>query len=261
MDPARAAADRLRERGGAPIDLGIVLGSGWSGALKALGCDGEPLAMAELPGFTSPRAEGHRGEVFLTSAGPHRVAVLAGRTHFYEQRDAVAVGHSMRVLAAAGARGVVLTNAAGSVRAEWGAGTAVLIRDHLNLTGASPLVGPNFVDLTDAYAPGLRDLARRVRPELPEGVYAQFGGPQYETPAEVAMARTLGADLVGMSTALETIAARSVGLAVLGVSLVTNLAAGVGTGPVAHTEVLAAGAAAAADLGEFLAQVLAGWPT
>lgn len=260
---AREAAEELRGRdGGAPIDLGLVLGSGLTSVLDPLGARvGERIPMADLPGFASPGAPGHPGEVWLTRVGGHRVAVFAGRTHFYEHRDADAVGHSMRVLAAAGARGVVLTNAAGSLRPEWPAGTAVLIRDHLNLTGASPLRGPRFVDLTDAYSPALRELARGFRPDLPEGVYAQFAGPQYETPAEVAMARTLGADLVGMSTALETVVARAVGLAVLGVSLVTNLAAGVGAGPVAHGQVLAAGAAAAGDLAGLLAQVLAAWPS
>ncbi|MGQ0842562.1 MAG: purine-nucleoside phosphorylase [Sporichthyaceae bacterium] len=259
---AREAAEALRGTDGAPIDVGLVLGSGWSGALDALGARvGTRIPMADLPGFAPPGAPGHPAEVWLTTVGRRRVAIFAGRTHFYEHRDVDAVGHAVRVLAAAGARGVVLTNAAGSVRPEWPAGSAVLIADHLNLTGTSPLRGPRFVDLTDAYSPALRALAREFRPDLPEGVYAQFAGPQYETPAEVAMARTLGADLVGMSTALETVVARSLGLEVLGISLVTNLAAGVGTGPVAHAEVLRAGAAAADALGGLLAQVVAAWPT
>ncbi|MBA3745033.1 MAG: purine-nucleoside phosphorylase, partial [Sporichthya sp.] len=159
----------------------------------------------------------------------------------------------------AGARAVVLTNAAGSLRPEWPPGTPVLIADHLNLTGASPLRGARFVDLTDAYSLTLRAHARTVRPALPEGVYAQFAGPQYETPAEVRMAGTLGADLVGMSTALETIAAREAGLDVLGLSLVTNAAAG--TGPdLDHADVLAAGRAAAGELGALLAEILTTWP-
>ncbi|MGQ0465582.1 MAG: purine-nucleoside phosphorylase [Sporichthyaceae bacterium] len=245
----------LAERLGA-VDLGVVLGSGWSDALAAFEPLADPIPMAAL-GLAGPSAAGHRGLVYLTSAGPHRVAILAGRTHYYEHRDAAAAGLPMRLLAEAGARGVVLTNAAGSLRPEWPAGTVVLIRDHLNLTGDTPLRGPEFVDLTDAYSPRLRALA----PDLPEGVYAQFAGPQYETPAEVAMAGRLGADLVGMSTALETIAARAAGLEVLGISLVTNLAAGVGTGPIAHSDVLAAGAAATGSLGPLLADVLAAWPT
>lgn len=251
----------LRERCGGAIDVGLVLGSGWSGVLDPLGARvGGRIAMADLPGFAAPGVPGHPGEVWLPKVGRTQVAIFAGRTHFYEQRDVDAVGASMRVLAAAGARGVVLTNAAGSVRPEWSAGTVVLIRDHLNLTGASPLRGPRFVDLTDAYSPALRALAHEFRPDLPEGVYAQFSGPQYETPAEIAMARVLGADLVGMSTALETVVARSLGLQVLGISLITNLAAGVGSGPVAHGDVLAAAASAASDLGGLLAQILAAWP-
>jgi purine-nucleoside phosphorylase len=187
--------------------------------------------------------------------------VLAGRTHFYERRDAAATVHGVRTVAAAGGRGLLLTNAAGSLRPDWPPGTPVLIADHLNLTGASPLLGPRFVDLTDAYAARLRAVARTVAPGLPEGVYAQFAGPQYETPAEVRMAGILGAGLVGMSTALETIAAREAGLEVLGVSLVTNLAAGLTDAPVAHAEVLAAGRAAAAELGALIAGVLRAWPS
>jgi purine-nucleoside phosphorylase len=170
------------------------------------------------------------------------------------------VVHGVRTLAAAGCRGLLLTNAAGSLRAEWPPGTPVLIADHLNLTGASPLLGPRFVDLTDAYAERLRTVARTVRPGLPEGVYAQFAGPQYETPAEVRMAGILGADLVGMSTALEAIAARDLGMEVLGVSLVTNVAAGLSDAAVAHADVLAVGRAAAGELGALLDGVLRAWP-
>jgi len=242
------------------IDLAVVLGSGWREAAATLGATGPGVAMRDLPGFLAPAATGHGGEIFLTRAGDRTVAVLAGRTHFYESRDAVAVAHAVRTMAAAGARGLLLTNAAGSLRAQWPPGTPVLIADHLNLTGASPLLGARFVDLTDAYAERLRAVARTVRPGLPEGVYAQFAGPQYETPAEIRMAGVLGADLVGMSTALETIAARELGLEVLGVSLVTNLAAGLTDAPVAHADVLAAGRAAAGELGALLAGVLAAWP-
>ena len=254
---AAEAAERLRELTG-PVDLAVVLGSGWHGAVDALGAaDGFP--MSELPGFTPPTAEGHPGRVHVAQAGRHRVLVLAGRTHFYEHRDAAAVVHGVRTVAAAGARAVVLTNAAGGLRPEWPPGTPVLIADHLNLTGASPLCGARFVDLTDAYSAGLRAHARTARPALPEGVYAQFPGPQYETPAEVRMAGLLGADLVGMSTALETIAAREAGLAVLGLSLVTNAAAGIGPG-LDHADVLAAGRAAAGELGALLSEILVTWP-
>ncbi len=255
---AAAAAEQLRGRTG-PVDLAVVLGSGWNGVVAALGGADDGVPVADLPGFAPPTAAGHRGRVHVLDAGPHRVLVLAGRTHYYEHRDPVAVVHGVRTAAAAGARAVVLTNAAGGLRPEWPPGTPVLIADHLNLTGASPLRGARFVDLTDAYSPTLRAHARAIRPALPEGVYAQFAGPQYETPAEVRMAGILGADLVGMSTALETIAAREAGLDVLGLSLVTNAAAG--TGPALdHADVLDAGRAAADELAALLAEILTHWP-
>jgi purine-nucleoside phosphorylase len=257
---AETAAQQLRAAGGVDaIDLAVVLGSGWVGALDALGVE-HTVAMAALDGFPEPTAAGHRAEIRLGTLDGRTVAVLAGRTHYYEHRDVAAAVHGVRTLAAAGARGLLLTNAAGSLRPEWPPGTPVLIADHLNLTGASPLLGPRFVDLTDAYAQRLRAVVGMVRPGLPEGVYAQFAGPQYETAAEVRMAGILGADLIGMSTALETIAAREAGVEVLGISLVTNLAAGLSDAPVAHSEVLAAGRAAAAELGALLAGVLRAWP-
>jgi purine-nucleoside phosphorylase len=185
------------------------------------------------------------------------VLVVGARTHLYEGHGVGAVAHGVRTAAAAGCRAVVLTNGCGSLVPEWGPGTVVLLRDHLNLTGTTPLRGPEFVDMTDAYAARLREAARTVDPTLPEGVYAQFHGPQYETPAEVRMAGVLGAHLVGMSTALETIAARAAGLEVLALSLVTNLAAGTTDAPLHHEEVLAAGAAAADRCGPLLASVVA----
>jgi purine-nucleoside phosphorylase len=151
---------------------------------------------------------------------------------------------------------VVLTNAAGGLRPEYRVGQPVLISDHLNLTARSPLIGAQFVDLVDAYSPRLRALAHSVEESLAEGVYAALPGPHYETPAEIRMLRTLGADLVGMSTVHETIAARAAGAEVLGVSLVTNLAAGMTGEPLRHDEVLAAGRDSAADLGELLAGII-----
>ncbi|MGD7704913.1 purine-nucleoside phosphorylase [Microlunatus sp. Y2014] len=250
-DPRRlagAAAAMINQRW-APdgLDLAFVLGSGWANAADELGEPVGDCPLADLPGFTKPAVPGHGGQfrVVRTATG-RTAAILTGRTHYYESRDVTAVAHGVRTVAAAGATTVVLTNGAGGLRSEWPPGTPVLISDHLNLTGASPLVGPTFVDLTEAYSPRLRDLARRVAPALPEGVYAQFPGPQYETPAEVRMAGVLGADLVGMSTALETIAAREAGLEVLGISLVTNPAAGTLTGAtLAHDDVVRAGADAA----------------
>ncbi len=150
---------------------------------------------------------------------------------------------------------MVLTNGCGGLNPDWAPGTPVLISDHLNLTGRSPLEGATFQDLTDLYSSRLRDLAHTVDPSLPEGVYAQFPGPHYETPAEVRMARVLGADLVGMSTALEAIAARHAGLEVLGLSLVTNLAAGIQQTPLSHQEVVEAGQAAGPRIAELLARI------
>ena len=254
---AAQAADALRSRFSVDrVDVVFVLGSGWSAAADNLG---EPLgscALAELPGFAAPVVVGHGGMLRLVATASGKTAVvLTGRTHLYEGRGVAAAVHGVRTATAAGARTVVLTNGCGGLNPKHGPGTAVLIRDHLNLTGANPLVGARFVDLTDAYAPGLRELARQAEPSLAEGVYAQFHGPSFETPAEVRMAGVLGADLVGMSTALETIAAREAGAEVLGISLVTNLAAGISPTPLHHEEVIAAGDEAAPRLRALLAGI------
>lgn len=251
---AQAAAAALRERLGIDrLDLALVLGSGWSAAADDLG---EPLGaveLAELPGFSAPVVAGHGGQLRVVRTPNGRTAaILTGRTHYYENRDPQAVAHGVRTAAAAGAQTLVLTNGCGSLRREWGPGTPVLIADHINLTGATPLRGATFIDLSEAYSARLRDLARQVDPSLPEGVYVQFGGPQYETPAEVRMAGVLGGDLVGMSTTLETIAARAAGLEVLGISLATNLAAGISPEPLDHAEVIAAGKQAAPRLAQLL---------
>jgi purine-nucleoside phosphorylase len=251
---AQQAADQLRERFGVDrVDLLLVLGSGWSAGADALG---EPVGEAptdEFAGFSAPVVAGHANLLRLVRTPTGKVAaVLTGRTHLYEGKGPAAVVHGVRTLAAAGAATVLLTNGCGGLNPDWAPGTAVLIRDHINLTGATPLVGPTFIDLSTTYAPHLRELARSVDPSLPEGVYVQFPGPQYETPAEVGMARVLGGDLVGMSTALEAIAAREAGLDVLGISLVTNLAAGISPTPLHHEEVIAAGREAAPRLRELL---------
>nr|WP_082978164.1 purine-nucleoside phosphorylase [Mycobacterium gordonae] len=252
------AAHVIAERTGIPAhDVAVVLGSGWSPAITALGSPTAVLPQAEIPGFAPPRAEGHAGEILSVPVGARRVLVLAGRIHAYEGHDLQHVVHPVRAACAAGARIVVLTNAAGGLRTDMEVGQPVLISDHLNLTARSPLVGAQFVDLTDAYAPRLRALARECDPRLTEGVYAGLPGPHYETPAEIRMLRLLGADLVGMSTVHETIAARAAGAEVLGVSLVTNLAAGITGEPLSHAEVLAAGAASAARMGSMLADVIA----
>lgn len=256
--PEQQAAQVLADRTGVTKhDVAIVLGSGWQAAADAFG---EPVAsvpMAELPGFAAPSAAGHTGTVSSTRIGDTAVLVLLGRTHAYEGHDLARVVHPVRTAVAAGARTVVLTNAAGGIRQGMRVGQPVLISDHLNLTARSPLVGARFVDLVDAYSPRLRALASAIDPTLEEGVYAGLPGPHYETPAEIRMLRTLGADLVGMSTVHETIAARALGAEVLGISLVTNLAAGITGEHLDHAEVLAAGAASAGRIGELLTELVA----
>ena len=239
------------------IDLALVLGSGWSNAAVGLGESLGSLPLADLPGFAAPVVAGHGGELRLLRPPAGKLAALfTGRTHFYEGRGVGAVVHGVRTAAAAGAKTIVLTNGCGGLNPDWSPGTPVLIRDHLNLTGATPLEGATFIDLTEAYSVRLRELAREVDPTLDEGVYVQFRGPQYETPAEVRMAGILGGDLVGMSTTLETIAAREAGLEVLGISLVTNLGAGISSEPLDHAEVIAAGKAAEPRLRALLAGLL-----
>jgi purine-nucleoside phosphorylase len=252
----RAAHVIAEQTGVGEHDVAVVLGSGWSPAVAALGSPTAALPQAEVPGFVPPSAAGHSGELLSIPIGGHRVLVLAGRVHAYEGHDLRHVVHPVRAACAAGARVVVLTNAAGGLRPDMAVGQTVLISDHLNLTARSPLVGAQFVDLTDAYAPRLRQLARESHPGLTEGIYAAMPGPNYETPAEIRMLRVLGADLVGMSTVHETIAARAAGAEVLGVSLVTNAAAGVTGQALSHDEVLAAGAASASRMGALLADVI-----
>lgn len=237
-------------------DIAIVLGSGWVPAADLLGPTEFDFAVTDLPGFPAAGVAGHAGRVRSVQVGNHRVLVFLGRTHLYEDHGVDSVVHRVRVAAAAGCRTMILTNACGGLDTRWRPGTPVLIRDHINLTGTSPLTGAAFVDLTNAYAAHLRDLCRTIDPELDEGVYVQFRGPQYETPAEIAMVRAIGGDLVGMSTALETIAAREAGMDVLGISLVTNIAAGITGEPLNHEEVLAAGQAAAERMGRLMADVL-----
>jgi purine-nucleoside phosphorylase len=195
--------------------------------------------------------------VLSVGIGEHRVLVLAGRVHAYEGHDLRHVVHPVRTACTAGARVVVLTNAAGAVCEAFAVGQPVLISDHLNLTARSPLFGPQFVDMVDAYSARLRALAHQVDPGLAEGVYAGLPGPHFETPAEIRMLRTLGADLVGMSTVHEAIVARAAGAEVLGISLVTNMAAGITGEPLSHVEVLETGAASATRMGALLADVVA----
>ncbi len=256
---AREAAAVIAERTGvARHDVALVLGSGWGGAAELLGETVAQIPSHEVPGFARPAVVGHVGtlrSVRIEGTDKHAL-VLGSRTHLYEGLGVRRVVHGVRTAAATGATSVVLTNGCGGLDPAWGPGTPVLISDHINLTATSPLEGATFVDLTDLYSSRLRALAHEVDPSLAEGVYVQFRGPHYETPAEVAMAGRMGGHLVGMSTTLEAIAARHAGLEVLGISLVTNAAAGVTGQPLSHEEVLAEGAAAGPRISALLAQIV-----
>lgn len=253
---AALAADDLTTALGGPHDVAVVMGSGWAPAADAFGPADYSVPIGELPGFAAPTAIGHGGEVRSVRIGERKVLLFLGRTHLYEGRGVDPVVHGVRTAAAAGVTTVVLTNAAGGLAADHRVGQAVVIADHLNLTARSPLVGADFVDLTDLYSSRLRALARELDPALTEGVYAALPGPHYETPAEIRMLRTMGADLVGMSTALEAIAAHAAGLEVFGLSLVTNAAAGVTGEKLDADEVIAAGREAAGRLGTFLVRFI-----
>ncbi len=258
-ETAREAGNAIKKRFAVDsIDLALVLGSGWAQAAEGVGEAIGECRLDELPGFARPVVAGHGGALRLVRTPTGRIAALfTGRTHFYEGRGVEPVVHGVRTAASAGAAVIVLTNGCGGLNPDWSPGTPVLIRDHINLTSATPLRGATFIDMTQAYSPRLRDLAREVDPTLAEGVYVQFRGPSYETPAEVRMARVIGGDLVGMSTALETIAAREADVEVLGISLVTNLAAGISPTPLHHAEVIEAGRAAQPRLASLLTGLLA----
>ncbi|MFM7599554.1 MAG: purine-nucleoside phosphorylase [Actinomycetota bacterium] len=254
---AREAAAAIAERTGVPAhDVAVILGSGWVPAADRLGTTVAQFPATDIPGFAPPSAVGHSGRIRSVDAHGRPVLVFLGRTHLYEGRGVDAVVHAVRTAAAAGCRTIVLTNGCGGLDPSWSPGTPVLIRDHLNLFGVTPLRGATFIDMTDLYSARLREIAREIDPSLDEGVYAQFLGPQYETPAEIHMVRAMGGTLVGMSTVQEAIAAREAGMEILGVSLVTNLAAGMTGKPLSHQEVLAAGNAAAERMGELLSEFL-----
>jgi purine-nucleoside phosphorylase len=252
-----AAAEIARRTGVERHEIALTLGSGWGRAAERLGEIVARIPAEEVPGFTASGIPGHSG--VLTSIrlenGLHAL-VIGARTHFYEGKGVRRVVHSVRAAAEAGAKVMVLTNGAGGIDPSWEPGTPVLIADHINLTAASPLEGATFIDVTDLYASRLRDLAREVEPSLAEGVYVQFRGPQFETPAEVRMARTIGGTIVGMSTALEAIAAREAGVEVFGISLITNLAAGISDSPLNHEEVLEAGRNAEDRLADLLSRIV-----
>jgi purine-nucleoside phosphorylase len=262
---ARLAANDIEYKtGGGPHQVAVILGSGWGEAVHHLGDLDRELLLSDLPGFAASTVPGHGGSVRSSRIGETRVLTFQGRVHLYEGNPPHAVVHAVRSAVMAGCDVVVLTNAAGSLNPAFQVGDGLPISDHLNLTGESALWGPpppepygsRFVDLTDLYAERLRAIARDVSPGIGEGVYAALHGPNYETPAEIRMLRTMGADLVGMSTALEAMAVRHLGAEVFGLSLVTNLAAGVGESKLDHTEVLETGAAAGARMGQLIRGVI-----
>ncbi len=249
----------LAERTGSERhDVALVLGSGWAGAADLLGDTLAEVPADQVPGFHRPAVSGHVGTLRSIAIGgtDARALVLGARTHLYEGRGVRQVVHGVRTAAAAGCRTVVLTNGCGGLRPDVGAGHAGADhrppQPHGHLAAGGGDASSTSPTCTRSR---LRDLAREVDPSLDEGVYAQFPGPHYETPAEVRMARTIGADLVGMSTTLEAIAARHAGLEVLGISLVTNLAAGISPEPLDHAEVLEAGREAAPRIGALLAEI------
>jgi len=233
---ARSARELARRTGSDHHDVLLVLGSGLTGAAEILGAGGDSLPLDTLPFFPRYTAAGHRAQGWSVDVAHKRVLVFGGRCHLYEGIEPDEAVHPLRTGIAAGCTTVVLTAAVGGIRDDLATGSVMVVEDHLNLTGRSPLSGASFVDMAGAYSPQLLELALKTPGPAGEvvspgpGVYAQVSGPQFETPAEVRMLRTSGADVVGMSMALETIAARHAGAEVLGLALVTNPAAGTGTG-------------------------------
>ena len=249
FEVAQRDAETIASRTGVRShDVAVVLGSGWTPVADALGTPDVEVPFTDLAGFPRPTVPGHAGAVRSLAIGSRRILVFAGRVHLYEGHEPSTVVHGVRTAVLGGCGAVILTNAAGALRGDLNVGQPVVISDHLNLTGRNPLAGPpppdplasRFVDVSEAYSPRLRELAREVDPALPEGVYAGLLGPTYETPSEIRMLQAIGADLVGMSTVLETLAARHLGAEVLGITLVTNLAAGLAPAPLAHDEVVQA---------------------
>jgi purine-nucleoside phosphorylase len=266
-DPfARAAASAAalkRLTGADGFDAAVVLGSGWLAAADAMGAPEAEMSIADLGGFEQPTVKGHTPSVRYVRKGQLRVLLYLGRIHLYEGHQPHAVVHGVRTAIAAGRRTVVLTNAAGGINPDYAVGEPVLISDHINLTGRSPLAGPlpddvpvRFTDLTETYSARLRRVARGLDRTLAEGVYAAVPGPHFETPAEIRMLAAAGADLVGMSTALEAIAARYLGAEVLGISIASNPAAGLSPEPINHQDVLAATQGSAARVGQLLSELL-----
>jgi purine-nucleoside phosphorylase len=241
--------------------VAVVLGSGL-GELASSLSGGEPVPYSQIEGFSDVTVAGHSGSLYSGEIRGVETVVLAGRVHLYEGHEPQAVVHAVGTLVGEGVEVVILTNAAGGINPDFEVGSLCLIGDHLNLTGTNPFIGPHdsrgprFLDLTEVYDARLRALAHEADPNLHEGIYAGLIGPVYETPAEIRMLRSLGADLVGMSTVLEALAAHYLGARVLGISMVSNKAAGLSPAPLSHEEVAAAGKLAAGRLEKLLRDVI-----
>lgn len=259
---AKEAANEIRDITGINhFDMAVTLGSGWGKAAETIGETTHIIPAQQIIGFDGSKVQGHNGTLKTVLMPDGRnVLILGARTHFYESNEPYhvrKVAHGVRTAAQLGCKTVVLTNGAGSINTEWTPGTVVIIKDHINLTAASPLEGATFIDLTDLYSSELRSIIQELYPEMPEGVYLQFRGSHFETPAEILMGRAIGGDIAGMSTALEAIAAREAGMNIVGLSLITNHAAG--TMPnlfLNHQEVLDTGKASEARLATMLAKIL-----
>ena len=255
---ANEAAAKIAELTGIEKhDIALTLGSGWAKAADLIGETVASIDATKIPGFLPPAVPGHVATIRSIKLPNGKYALILGaRSHYYEGHGVRQVAHGVRTAAATGAKIMILTNGAGGIKETWKPGTPVLISDHINLTADSPLEGAKFVDLTDLYSKRLRQLARTVDSSLDEGVYCQFRGPHYETPAEVQMAKHIGGHIVGMSTALEAIAAREAGMEILGLSLITNLAAGIQKTPLSHEEVIQAGKDAEVRISALLAEIV-----
>ncbi len=267
FDQARHAARELARRTGTEHhDVVVVLGTGLSPVAPLLGASAPPVELSALPWFPRFTGLGHRPEAWSLTIGDRRTLVMAGRTHLYEGGTPAELVHPIRTALATGCTTVILTCSAGAIRPDLAVGDVVAVADHLNLSATSPLVripadhamGLPFVDLTDAWSPALRALARRAEPDLPEGVYAQMIGPNLETPAEIRMLASFGADLVGMSIVPEVIASRHLGAAVLGLAVVTNAAAGLGDQELSGTEITRAAGGAVDRVARIIRAVIEG---
>lgn len=256
---AKEAANEIAHiTGVSKYDIAVTLGSGWGATADMLGEVTHTIPASDIIGFNASKVAGHTGTLksVITPTGS-RILVIGARTHYYEGHGVRSVVHGVRTAAALKCKTMILTNGAGSIKTEWKPGTVVLINDHINLTAESPIEGAKFVDLTNLYTPTLRDIAHTVEATLPEGVYVQFRGPHYETPAEIRMARTIGADIAGMSTVLEAIAAREQGMDILAMSLITNHAAGtIENQELNHAEVLETGKENEKLLANLLADII-----